>query len=145
MSKAKGPSPTPKALLKIRKHSQAMEPLLDADEPFAFWDFDDLDVYQYQRILRKLRHEGAVVKVGYRYDDDDRSDRVIEYEWVEEALEVLEQSLDVDRLPCGHKPHICNPRTVNGLSCEYCREQSDRQTIPVIEPEFSKATVKELL
>ena len=133
----------------LKKNVHYFEPFLQLEEPWHIRR-TDLGNYDYQQRVEKLKSCSAVDFCGYEsfpvLNEKHSKNRVKTYKLTEKAKDVLETAIPDETLPCGkHRVHVDNPKRLDGLSCKYCREESDRKTIPVIEPEFDKDTVRDLL
>jgi len=131
----------------VQRNIVALKPLLEPEEPFCAWDVD-IDSQAFQIVIQEVSEFGIVEKVGRRgrVDDHHSTRYVNEYKFTEGVRELAQEVMDrTDKLPCGHPSHICNPRTIDDLSCRHCREEPKTKTIPVVEPVFSEQEVQEAL
>lgn len=130
----------------VTKNINAIQPLVEADEPFIVADID-VEPVALKHIINQFRDEQIVKCIGERQIRVDGRiryrDEYVMTEWARnEAERVLERS---SFLPCGHRAHIANPTTQPGYTCRHCRDKPDDKTLPVIEPSYDKTTVKEAL
>lgn len=81
---------------------------------------------------RYLKNQGAifVVKQEYRTTENGKQRPHNLYEWNEDVRqELLDYYENRDTFPCGHRPHIWNPKGFDGLMCQHCMERGTRTPI----------------
>ena len=133
----------------LQKNVHDFQPFLDLEEPWHIRSAG-LSQREFHRRVEKLKSYNAIDFCGYEHlpvmNTKHNKNRVKTYKLTEKAKDVLESAIPDETLPCGkHRVHIDNPQRLDGLSCKYCRRESENKVIPVIEPEFDKGEVRNLL
>lgn len=125
--------------LKNRIHE--IEPLLDVKGEFTSMDISEMGASK--ECIRFLSETEVLEQVGKRRPAGDETDHrhlIIVWEWNEYyRKELVEYAEQLDRLPCGHRVHIHNPRETpeDIYSCKHCMDDGKV-------PEFSKQQLLEL-
>lgn len=130
----------------LRNRIDEIKPLLQLDGEWTHADVEGM--HRYAIIM--LSRTGAIEKVDTRLVErqtPSREDRNVDktnmhvWEWDEQIKNwLISYYSEQDKLPCDHRAHVCNPRDMDGYSCQYCREDEDREM-----PVFDKQTVKNCL
>jgi len=115
----------------IRKNAHYFEPFLDFPQEFTVWD-TELDNYEYQQRVEKLKSCGAVIDLGYQKQRNESGswNRVKEYRLTNHARKTLELALDTETFECGHRIHV-HHKDGGGFGCKYCDEERSysRETV----------------
>lgn len=124
---------------KLTNAIEQIAPLLSLS---GTWTVRDVDADALNAVKLLHRH-GAITsegKVGIvterEYKDRPDTDILNEWSWKERPKQHLRDYLDdAELFECGHRAHICNPREVDGFSCQYCIDDGEY-------PEYDRATLE---